>query len=163
MKLNDNISEKDFESVQSQVTMKEYVESKAAKGLYEKMLHKTQLLVTIPAIIFAIMLIAFIYEMQATNNLGTITVTTSNTKTLLIMCMISLVALVVCLSIRAKKLEPYRELYKIARENDNIRHDEKIRYLEVKRLESTKYINDNSIDNIKSTISEPKLSKKEKL
>lgn len=162
MNLNEPVTEKDFESVQSQVTMKEYVESKAAKSLYEKMLYKTRLLVTIPAIIFAIMVIAFVYEMQSTNNLGTITVTTSNTKTLLILCVISFVALVVCLGIRAKKLEPYRELYKIARENDDIRHDEKVRYLEVKRLESTNYINENSKENIKATISEPKLSNKEK-
>ena len=153
---NDINLEQKLRDAQTEVTMKEYVESKTAKSLYEKMLNKTRMFVVIPLVVFAIMVFALLYENQAVNR------SSSNINVILALCILSFVALAVCIGIRAKKLEPYRELYKLARENDEVRHNEKVRYLERERLSTKSFNNENNIDNIKQTLSAPTLSDNKK-
>lgn len=61
---------------------------------------------------------------------------------------ISIVLLIVIRSLRRAYLKPYYELWNIAKLNDKIRHEERIRFRERKRLEQT----ESKFDNVKITM-----------
>lgn len=50
-------------------------------------------------------------------------------------CSIFILCIIICLFYNIGKLRPYKELLKLAKANDKLRHEERIRYRERKRLE----------------------------
>lgn len=109
------------------ITLKEEPETKEAKKLYKE--HKTKycFIVIIPLVLFIIFfLIVMSYQLNGI----------PEEKIYLIICLgISFLILIISLFIYFAKMRPFRKLLKIAKENDNIRHIERIKYRERKRLE----------------------------
>lgn len=146
-----------FEDLYSSVTMNEFVESKKAKKLFNAELAHTSWYVGVPIIVMLIgIVIAFI---------AFIFMQSEFFMTLLLVGVGILLVGAISWKIGHAKREaavgPYRELYKRARKNDEIRFDEKIRFLERKRLEQEHFENKNTKENIKKTLKGPgKLEKK---
>lgn len=130
-----------------EITMRENVESKNVAKRYHEALDDTRAMVLIPLVFFIISIIAFIASL-AGGDIYTVDI-------FLIFAIISFVILMVCRRIRKNKIAFYEDLYRVARKNDAIRHDEKVRYLERKRLEQ-KYNNSFNAKNIKETLDYPK-------
>lgn len=116
-----------MENKYSEVTMNEFVESTKAKQLYEKEKEETFYLISIPGFIllFSIVLtiVGFLFDQSVLFLIS------------IIFVFVSFISLFVCRKIRETKISKYREIYKLAKRNDDIRYDEKIRFMERKRLE----------------------------
>ena len=65
-----------------------------------------------------------------------------------------IVGLLIGKNVREEKVAIYRQVYYRAKKNDDIRYDEKIRFMERKRLEQ-EYDNDKNEENLKKTIDGP--------
>ena len=121
------------------ITLDEHVESEKARELYNEMSSRYSalyLFILVPLILFVIFFVSnkYVFTTASIVALAGFGVT-----------------LVIIAAVVASLLEPYREIYKRALKNDEIRYDEKIRFLERKRLES-EYNNKNSRKNIKKSL-----------
>lgn len=128
----------------SEITINEHVESKRVKKRYYQAIEETKVLIIVPVlliILFAICFIIFLSQEEETASIC-----------FLVLTIISVITFFICRAIRENKISFYRELYRIARRNDQIRYDEKIRYLERKRLD-IRFDNVFNKKNVKETIS----------
>lgn len=132
----------DFEKF-SEITINEHVESKRVKKRYYQAIEETKFLVVVPMIITLIFTVLFLlFLAQEEHDLSIC---------FLVLTIISIITYFICKAIRENKISFYKELYRIARRNDQIRYDEKIRYLERKRLD-LRFDNVFNKKNVKETI-----------
>ena len=123
-----------------EVTVNEHIESKKVQEMYEdakKYARKYVLYAFLSFLIGTTM--ATIFTLCGSFIIGLITF------------FIGIIFIVVFAEKYKEYLAPYQKVYEIALKNDAIRYDEKIRFLERKRLEIA-YNNDNSIENLKESI-----------
>lgn len=130
-----------------EITMKENVESNKVSEYYHKALDDTRYLIAIPLIFFIISSFVMLILLSYDDN--------TKAEVFCVFAILSFIAMIICKVIRSKKISFYKELYKIAKKNDAIRHDEKVRHFERKRLEQ-KYNNEFNIKNIQETLNHPK-------
>ena len=120
----------------------EKVETVEAEGHYYKNKLKYCFFYIIPIIFFLLFLILTIVESQKVVNIKTsngILIEKQNMDryiTFMSLMFIFFVAIFLGFIIYRRKMKPYRELLAIAKLNDRIRHEEKIRNNERKRLET---------------------------
>lgn len=111
------------------ITLMDEIETKEAEELYEIHHRKYSSFIAIPVlllILFTALTISFGIK------------TTIDKTSLIIFCVlsgISMLAVIAGISNYINKIKPYKKLLQIAKLNDRIRHEEKIRFKERKRLE----------------------------
>ena len=144
------------------VTLMEEVETKEAEYVYKKMKARYIWFILVPLFIlltcFLVLvmilinspLIMYFYQDVDLNNQINVLV-----KIMLVVCNtipISGVILAIFISIYRKKMRPFKKLLSIARLNDKIRHEEKIRERERKRIIEEQNKITYEIDDIQNTI-----------
>lgn len=124
------------------ITLMEKVETTEAEGYYYKNKLKYSFFYIIPALLFFLFLVLTIIESQKTVNIkvsNSILIEKQNMDRYItfmsLMCAF-IVFTILGFAIYRHKMKPYRELLTIAKLNDKIRHEEKIRNNERKRLET---------------------------
>lgn len=124
------------------ITLMEKVETTEAEGYYYKNKIKNCFFYIIPLLLFILFLVLTIIESQKTINIKTsqgILIEKQNMDkyiTFMSLMFVFLITTFLGFIIYRQKMKPYRELLAIAKLNDRIRHEEKIRNNERKRLES---------------------------
>lgn len=130
----------------SEITINEHVETKRVKKRYDKALEEIRALIIIP-LIFVIIFVACSFIFMDYDEQSVFIC-------FIVLSAVSIIILYICAKIRNSKIAIYRELYRIARRNDEIRYDEKIRYLERKRLDM-RFDNIFNKQNVKQTLKYP--------
>jgi len=126
------------------ITLMEKVETQEAEGYYYKNKFKYCFFYIIPAMLFFLFLVLTIIEAQKVVNITTtngILIEKQNMDryiTFMSLMFTSILVTLLGIAIYRHKMKPYRELLTIAKLNDRIRHEEKIRNNERKRLEVEK-------------------------
>lgn len=143
------------------ITLMEKVETLEAEGYYYKNKLKYCFFYIIPAILFLLFLILTIVESQKIVNINTtkgILIEKQNMDryiTFMSLMFTFLAFTFLGFAIYRHKMKPYRDLLAIAKLNDRIRHEEKIRNNERKRLE-TEQKNTYTTKDISDTIKQQK-------
>lgn len=132
----------------NQITLLENVETAEAEQIYKNKKLKYSLLFIIPFILFICFLACTIYEIQQTQLIETspkyFVKTFQNTNALIAFCCLTGISFwitIINIIIYQKKLKPYKDLLEIAKTNDKIRHEEKIREKERQRIKNEKETN----------------------
>ena len=124
------------------ITLMEKVETEEAECYYYKNKSKYCFLYIIPALLFILFLVLTIIESQKTVNINTsngILIEKQNMDryiTFMSLMFSFFVITFIGFAIYRYKMKPYKELLAIAKLNDRIRHEEKIRNNERKRLKT---------------------------
>ena len=124
------------------ITLMDKVETLEAEGYYYKNKLKYSFFYIIPVLLFVLFLVLTIIESQKTVSIkvsnGILIEKQNMDKYITFMSLMysSIILTVLGFSIYRHKMKPYRDLLAIAKLNDKIRHEEKIRTNERKRLET---------------------------
>lgn len=110
------------------IVLMEKVESEEAEKLYYEKRNKYQLIYTIPILCLFLFVILTIIQLNGENpNVALLTFFE-------IMIVLFILSIIITIGIYRNLIQPYKDLLKIAELNDKIRHEEKIRFKERKRL-----------------------------
>lgn len=137
--------------LKNKITMIDELETKSAQKLLNMKLQQFRKIYFIPLIILIIS--------------GVITIASNYNDTILYIFFLSILAFAISLLCYIILIRPYVKLLKLAKFNDKIRHEEKIRFKERKRMESIKNENanrkniQNSIKALQNQIGTKKLGK----
>lgn len=137
------------------ITLMDKVETKEAEKIYYEQKQKYNLLLIIPILCFFLFFILTVIQSNKEVRDG-YQMVNENPELFTffqVMTIISIMITILCFFIYKEKMRPYKELLQVARLNDKIRHEEKIRFRERKRLEKenkTRY----TTEELKETISE---------
>lgn len=123
--------------LKNKITMIDELETKSAQKLLNMKLDQFKIVYLIPLIILIISLV--------------IAIATNYNDIILFILFLSLLAFALSLLCYFIIIRPYVKLLKLAKFNDKIRHEEKIRFKERKRMENIKNENANR-ENVKNSI-----------
>ncbi len=130
---------KNFET--ERITLRDEVETREALRIKKE---QTKKIIAIPLVPLACVIIFLSLLLTNINNSNLVNVFST-------LLSVSGLATIVCLIVYNSLMAPYCKLVKIASRNDQIRHDEKIRFKERKRLEES-YNEELTRQNINKTI-----------
>ena len=111
------------------ITLMERTETEEAEEIYGYMKKTLIWWWLIPLLLFFMFSVLFVVGMISNNTLGLI---------MIAFMVISFFSLIIGIVVYAKLMAPYRDLLKIAKYNDRIRHDEKLRIKERERMQTAK-------------------------
>ena len=150
------------------ITLMEEVETEEAEEILEEAKEHYKLLKSIPLYIFlgflAMSIISIFFIVPIPINSSNMVVTSHEKEVvtpqlvpafvicLWILTIFSLIALIICSNIYANKLKPFYRLLEIAKMNDKIRHEERIREKERQRLRSNKGKQEFLVNDVENTI-----------
>lgn len=112
------------------ITLMDEVETKEAEEIYEKFRVKYSLIMVVPILLFFISTVGLILKITEPAKYAIAL------NTMIILTIISLIVFIIGIAVYKNFMKPYEKLLEIAKLNDKIRHEEKIRDRERKRLQA---------------------------